>query len=662
MPPDPSIGGKVSIPPPLRGLDAGGQYTHRIPVRGGAMTKERFTELTIRPEVVRMLGKAREEGVETVFDRKRAQEPHCGFCELGLSCHICTMGPCRIDPFGEGPSHGVCGADADVMVARNFGRMVAAGAASHSDHGRDLAETLLAIGEGKTGDYGIRDEAKLRRLAKECGLDEAGKDTAAVARELAVLLLDDFGCRKQSVTFAARAPQKRKALWEKLGITPRGIDREVVEMMHRTHMGVDNEATSLLLHAARVALSDGWGGSMIATELSDVIFGTPTPRASTVNLAVLKQDKINILVHGHNPIVSEMIAWACQDPELVDKAKAAGAAGINLAGLCCTGNEILMRQGIPMAGNHLMTELAIVTGAVELVVVDYQCIMPSMVQVASCYHTQVVTTSPKAHFAGATHLEFTIDNARQRAKEVVSLAIAAYAKRNPDRVEIPGKPVSLLTGFSNEAVLAALGGSLKPLIDAIVAGSIRGAVGVVGCNNPRVRHDAGHVGLTKELIKRDILVLDTGCAATAHGMSGLKTLEAANLAGPGLSAVCKALSIPPVLHVGSCVDNSRIMQLCGLLADTLGADISDLPVAAAAMEWYSEKAVAIGLYAVASGIYTVLGVTPPILGSKAVTNLAVSGLEGVVGATFAVEPDPIKAAELIDARITAKRVALGLKP
>ncbi len=626
------------------------------------MTKERFKDATIRPEVARLLEKARDEGVETVFDRKREQEPHCGFCELGLSCHICVMGPCRIDPFGQGPSKGVCGADADVMVARNFGRMVAAGAASHSDHGRDLAETLLAVGRGETVDYGIRDEDKLRRLARELGLAEAGLDAAGVAREVGGALLDDFGCRKESVAFAARAPKKRRELWEKLGVVPRGIDREVVEMMHRTHMGVDNEAVSLLLHSARVALSDGWGGSMIATELSDVIFGTPTPRASTVNLGVLKEDAVNILVHGHNPIVSEMIAWACQDPELVSKARAAGASGLNLAGLCCTGNEILMRQGVPMAGNHLMTELAIVTGAVELVVVDYQCIMPGMVQAAACYHTKVVTTSPKAHFAGATHLEFTPQNAREMARKVVSLAIEAFGKRNPERVDIPGKPVSLLTGFSNEAVLQALGGSLTPLLDAVKSGAIRGAVGVVGCNNPRVRHDAGHVGLTRELIARDILVLDTGCAATAHGMSGLKTLEAADLAGPGLSAVCKALGVPPVLHVGSCVDNTRIVHLCALLAEALGVDIADLPVAAAAMEWYSEKAAAIGLYAVASGIFTVLGVAPPILGSKAVTDLAVSGLENVFGATFAVEADPGKAADLIDARIKAKRTALGLAP
>ena len=626
------------------------------------MSKKNFKEETIRPEVERLLEKAWEDGVETVWDRKRAQEPHCGFCELGLSCHICVMGPCRIDPFKNGPQRGVCGADADVVVARNFGRFIAAGAASHSDHGRDLAELLLAVGQGLTKDYQVRDQAKLKRLAVELGVDAPGLDTAGLARAVAEVLLADYSSTKQQLAFMSRVPAKRLELWRKLSVVPRGIDREVVEMMHRTHMGVDNEAVSLLLHAARVSLSDGWGGSMIGTEISDVIFGTPTPRSSKINLAVLQEDQVNILVHGHNPIVSEMVAWAVRQPDMIAKAQAVGAKGLNLAGLCCTGNEILMRQGVPMAGNHLMTELAIVTGAVELIVVDYQCIMPSLVQVGACYHTKIVTTSPKAHFAGATHLEFDPQNAKQQALTVVGLAIEAYKSRNPDKVEIPGKPVELLSGFSNEAVLAALGGSLTPLIEAIKAGQIRGAVGVVGCNNPRVKHDHGHVNLTKELIKRDILVLDTGCAAAAHGMSGLKTLAAADLAGPGLSAVCKALGVPPVLHVGSCVDNTRIVHLCALLANSLGVDISDLPVAAAAMEWYSEKAAAIGLYAVASGIFTVLGVAPPILGSKAVTEMAVSGLEDVFGATFAVEADPLKAADLIDARIKVKRQALGLTP
>ncbi|HBE95408.1 MAG TPA: carbon-monoxide dehydrogenase catalytic subunit, partial [Desulfovibrio sp.] len=527
-------------------------------------------------------------------------------------------------------------------------------------HGRDLVETLHAIGAGETGDYGIRDPEKLARIAEELGIAAKGKDPKALAKAVSERLFEDYGCRRDAPAFLGRAPQKRRDLWKKLGITPRGIDREVVEMMHRTHMGVDNEPVSLLLHAARVALSDGWAGSMTATELSDVIFGTPTPKVSQVNLGVLKEDQVNILVHGHNPIVSEMILAATKDPDLLKAAKAKGAAGINLAGLCCTGNELLMRQGIPMAGNHLMTELAIVTGAVDLIIVDYQCIMPGLVTVAGCYHTKVITTSPKAHFTGAEHVEFNLQNAKEMAKKAVSMAIEAYAGRDPKRVSIPGSPVPMMTGFSNEAVIQALGGTAGPLIDAIKAGNIRGAVGIVGCNNPKVKHDYANSELAKELIKRDILVLVTGCATVSTAKQGLLMPEAAEMAGPGLKAVCKALGIPPVLHVGSCVDNTRIVALCAALANALGVDISDLPVAAAAPEWYSEKAVAIGVYAVASGIFTVLGVVPPVLGSSVVTGLLTSGLEGVVGATFAVEPDPHKMAELIDARIKTKRLALGL--
>lgn len=626
------------------------------------MAKKDLTEYSICSDARAMIEKAREDGVETVWDRLKEQEPQCGFCELGLSCRNCIMGPCRIDPFGHGPKRGVCGADADVVVARNFGRMVAAGAASHSDHGRDLVETLHAVAEGATTDYAIRDEAKLRRIAAEVGIEVEGKDTRAVAAALADQFFDDFGCKRGSVSFIGRVPAKRRELWHKLGITPRGIDRDVVEMMHRTHMGVDNDAVNLCLHAARLSLADGWAGSMIATELSDIIFGTPAPRTSKVNLGVLKADHVNILVHGHSPIVSEMILAAARDPALQAKAKAAGAAGINLAGLCCTGNELLMRQGIPMAGNHLMTELALVTGAVEVVVVDYQCIMPSLVTVAGCYHSRIVTTSPKAKFTGATHVEFDVQNARQKAVEVVELAIERFTARDRSRVDIPATPVDIMTGFSNEAILTALGGTAGPLLDAIKAGQIRGALAVVGCNNPKVKHDYQNVNLIKECIKRDILVLVTGCVTVSAGKQGLLMPSAADMAGPGLSAVCKALGIPPVLHMGSCVDNARIIQLCGMLANALGVDISDLPVAAAAPEWYSEKAATIGLYAVASGVFTVLGLAPPILGSKTVTDLAVSGLEGVVGASFAVEGDPVKAADLIDARVKAKRTALGLTP
>ncbi|HZE21389.1 MAG TPA: anaerobic carbon-monoxide dehydrogenase catalytic subunit [Desulfobaccales bacterium] len=616
--------------------------------------------VSIQPDTLAMVDKARREGLQIVWDRAAAQEPQCGFCELGLSCRICVMGPCRIDPFGEGPQRGICGADADIMVARNLGRMVAAGAASHSDHGRDLVETLLAVGEGRAPGYQISDPVKLDRLAAEFGV-AADLPPLDKAKELALAMMEEYGIKKGYLTFTRRLPATRLEKWQKLGIDPRGVDWEIAEMMHRTHVGVDNDAVNLLVQALRVALGDGWGGSMIATEISDVLFGTPKPTASQVNLGVLKEDQVNIILHGHSPLVSEMTVRAAQDPQLLARARELGAAGINLVGLCCTGNEVLMRRGIPMAGNHLVQELALITGAVEAMVVDYQCIMPSLGDLAACYHTQFYTTSPKAKFPGATHLPFSPENGQELGRELVTRAVENYARRQPERVLIPAAPVSQVAGFSVEVIEQALGGTWEPLLDAIKAGQIRGAAGVVGCNNPKVVQDYGHTTLTRKLIENDILVVDTGCAAVAHAKAGFKRPEAAELAGPGLKAVCQALGIPPVLHMGSCVDNTRIINLAAVLAQALGVDVDQLPLAAAAPEWYSEKAATIACYAVASGVFTVLGVTPPVLGSPAVTDLLLNGIEAFLGAKFAVEPDPDKAADLIIGHIEAKRRGLGLE-
>ncbi|NLG67793.1 MAG: anaerobic carbon-monoxide dehydrogenase catalytic subunit [Actinobacteria bacterium] len=621
---------------------------------------KKFEKYTITEDGQLLLAKAERDRVETVWDRHEAQQPQCGYCEMGLSCRICTMGPCRIDPFGEGPQRGVCGADADIIVARNLGRMIAAGAAAHSDHGRDLVEILYKVGTGEAQGYTVRSPEKLRAVAAEYGIVVDGKDDLALAREVADAMMEDFGTRKKEVQLASRAPAKRRELWAKLGMTPRGIDRETSEMMHRTHMGVDNGWDSLIVHGARNALSDGWGGSMIATEVSDILFGIPQPVPSTINVGVLKEDHVNILVHGHNPLVSEAIMDAVELPEMVELAKSVGAAGINLAGLCCTGNELIMRHGIPMAGNHLMSELVLTTGAVEMMIVDYQCIMPALGQVAQCYHTKMISTSDKAHFPQMEHHEFHPETAVDTARALVKMAVENYALRNPDKVYIPVTPVDLVSGFSVEAVVGALGGTPQPLIDAIVAGKIRGAAGVVGCNNPKIKHDYGHVALMRELIANDILVVDTGCAAVASAKAGFKTTKALEWAGPGLKEVCGALGVPPVLHVGSCVDNVRILVLAAALANALGVDISDLPLAGAAPEWYSEKAVSIGVYFVASGIFVVLGPTPPVTGSANVVKLLTQDLEGLVGANFAVEPDPLKAAVLMRRRIEDKRKGLGL--
>ena len=619
---------------------------------------QKFEDFTITKDGQLLLAKAEKDQVETVWERHRAQQPQCGYCDLGLSCRICVMGPCRVDPFGEGPQKGVCGADADIIVARNLCRMVAAGASAHSDHGRDLVEVLEGVSEGTAPGYQIRNVEKLQRVAAEYGINIEGKDPLPLAGELARAMMEDYGMRQKQIRMVDRAPQKRRDLWKKIGVTPRGIDRETSEMMHRTHMGVDNGWQSLLLQALRNALSDGWGGSMVATEVSDILFGIPAPKPTTVNVGVLKEGQVNIIVHGHNPVVSEMILKACESPELLALAKEKGADGINLAGVCCTGNELLMRHGVPMAGNHLMTELVLSTGAVEMMLVDYQCIMPSLGTVAACYHTKMISTSDKARFPGMEHREFHPETAEKMAEELVREAVLNFTNRG--RTYIPVEPVNAIGGFSVETIVAALGGTPEPLLDAIKAGKIRGAVGIVGCNNPKIKHDYGHVNLTKRLIENDVLVVDTGCVSVANAKAGFKVPEAIEMAGPGLKEVCGALGIPPVLHLGSCVDNVRILVLVSALADALGVDISDLPVAGAAPEWYSEKAVTIGTYFVASGVTTVLGPMPPIAGSMNVVKLLTEGLKDVVGATFAVEADPEKAALIIRRHIEGKRKALGL--
>ncbi len=618
-------------------------------------------EVSITPGVAKLLEKAEEEGVETAWHRYLLQQPQCGFGMLGICCRNCNMGPCRIDPFGYGPERGICGANADTIVARNILRMIAAGAAAHSDHCRDVVKVFRMVAEGKTKNYKITDSEKLRWLAKAYGLEVEGKDDLEIARELVPILEAEFGKQDDGPlrTLAALAPKKRIKVWGKAGVLPRAIDREICECMHRTHMGVDADYVSLLLHGVRTSLADGWSGSMLATLLSDILFGTPKPVKSVMNLGVLKEDAVNIIVHGHNPVLSMKVVEAAMSEEMQELAKQYGANGVNVAGMCCTGNEVLMRLGIPIAGNMLMQELAIVTGAVEAIVVDYQCIMPAIVDVAGCYHTKVITTEPKMRIPGALHIEFEPEHAEEIAKKIVKVAIENYPNRSKARVYIPKHKMEIMAGFSVEAILEALGGTLEPLVNALKDGTIKGIAGVVGCVNPKVKHNYSHVTLTKELIKNDVLVVGTGCWAIAAGMHGLLSPEAAKLAGPGLRKVCEALGIPPCLHMGSCVDCSRMLLAIAALADAVGVDMSELPVVGSAPEWMSEKAVSIGTYFVASGVFTHLGTVPPVLGSERVTKLLTEDVEDVVGGKFYVEPDPVKAAETMLEVIEEKRKKLG---
>lgn len=617
--------------------------------------------LSVDPAARRMIEKARRDGCQTVFDRAQAVKP-CPIGAEGNCCRVCTMGPCRLTKDG---ATGVCGATKGTVSARNFARMVAVGTAAHADHARGVCELFLAAAEGQAKDFHLKDEAKLAALASGLGIKCEKRAAADIAREVGGRLLEQFGRQEGELALTRRAPAKRLERWRSLGLIPRGIDREVVELLHRTHMGVDQDWRSLLAATARCSLADGWGGSMISTDLQDVLFGTPKPTLGNVNLGVLKEEAVNIVVHGHEPALAEMLVVAAREPEALEAAKAAGASGgVNLCGMCCTAAEVLLRHGIPHAGNFLMQELAIVTGAVEAMVLDVQCEMQGLSEVAKCYHTRLFTTSPKARIEGVEHIGFDEQRGLETAREIVKRAIENFKRRG--RVEIPPHTSPAVVGFSAEAIAHMLGGtfraSLKPLAENIINGRIRGLAGVVGCNNARVPHDSVHLALVRELIRNDVLVLATGCAAIAFGKAGFLAPEAAQSAGEGLRSVCEAVGIPPVLHMGACVDNSRILTAAtALLAcGGLGEDLSDLPAAGAAPEWMSEKALAIGQYFVASGIFTVFGAGWPAKGSEDVCRFLFEESEQLFGARWAWEPDAQRMAAVMLAHIDERRAALGI--
>jgi carbon-monoxide dehydrogenase catalytic subunit len=630
-----------------------------------------------------MLKHAQAEGIETIWDRAEKMKP-CPIGAEGACCRICSQGPCRVPPpkkAKEGEEQkkqavGLCGATAETIVARNFARMVCGGAAAHNDHSRGVAKLFKEVAHGKAPGYKIKDVAKLKEIARDYGVplsegegeEKKARSTEAISQELADKILAEFGQQDGELVFASRRPPKKRVeLWRKLGVMPRGCDIEIVELMHRTHMGVDQEYHNILKQCTRTAISDGWGGSMISTDLQDVLFGMPVPVSGEINLGVLKEDHVNIIIHGHEPVLPEMIYVASQDPEMIQYAQNKGARGIQLAGMCCSANEILMRHGIPVAGNYLQQELAIITGAVDAMVVDVQCEMQSLANVAKCYHTKLITTDPRARIEGETmHIPFDDHHAPEIARQIVREAIDNFPNRRAP-VLIPDHKYPTVVGFSYETIRYLLGGVIRgsyyTLNDNVIGGRVRGVAGVVGCNNCRTMHDNAHLAMTKELLKNDVIVLVTGCSAMASGKAGLLTPEAAiQYCGPGLAEVCETVGLPPVLHMGSCVDNSRILMAATacVKAGGLGTDISDLPAAGAAPEWMSEKAISIGHYFVVSGVYTIFGVSFPTTGSEIFTDYVFKGLEEELGGMWDFEIDPELAAKKMIAHIDKKRKALGI--
>ena len=613
----------------------------------------------------RLLETGAKVGADAWQFRVKNQTPHCKFGEQGVCCRICSMGPCRITP--KAP-RGICGCDVHGIVGRNFLRFTAGGSATHSDHGREICHTLHTV--APDGNYKVKDPDKLIRIAKEWGVETEGKNIYDLAHEIAEMALLEYGKPFGTQRFLKRAPEHTQELWAKAEIEPRAIDREVATALHMTHMGCSSKPEALIRQSLRCGLSDGWGGSMCGTEFSDVMFGTPKPLDTEANLGVMKEDYVNIIVHGHDPSLSEMICDYAEDPEMIALAKSVGAKGINVAGVCCTSNEVAMRRGIPMAGNFLQQENVVLTGACEAIVVDVQCIFPALGPLSKCFHTKFITTSPIAQMPDSEFIRFNAETAGENAKLIVRTAVENFKNRKPELVHIPQLKQKATVGYSVEAIVKTLDkvtnsqvdvtGTTKPLIECITSGVLRGAVAMVGCNNPRVRPDSAHIDLMKKLIANDIIVVLSGCSAQAAARAGLMDKEARELCGAGLKRVCELADIPPVLHMGSCVDISRMMILASELAKDSGLNISQLPLVGCAPEWMSEKAVSIGNYVVATGIDTFLGVEPQVTGSSEVVGLLTDGIRDWVEAAYTVEKDIDKLGDLMIQRIEEKRAALGI--
>ena len=615
-----------------------------------------------------LLETAQKVGADTWQQRVKNQTPHCGFGEAGTCCRICSMGPCRITP--KAP-RGICGCDVHGIVARNYLRFTVGGTAAHSDHGREIMHTLHQTKEG--GNYQVKDPEKLIRIAKEWGVETEGKDIYELAHEMAEIGLLEYGFPFGTQKFAKRAPEHTQKLWEEAEITPRAIDREIATAMHMTHMGCSSLPEALIRQSLRAGLSDGWGGSMMGTEFSDVMFGTPKPVDTEANIGVMEKENVNIVVHGHDPSLSEMIVYYANDPEMIAYAKSMGAKGITVSGVCCTSNEVTMRHGIPMAGNFLNQENVVLTGACEAIVVGVQCIFPALGPLSKCFHTKFITTSPIARMPDSEFIQFHAETAGENAKAIVKMAIENFKNRTPELVNIPDQKQKARVGYSVEAIKKVLDGvantqvdemgTTKPLIECVHSGVLRGAVAMVGCNNPKVRPDSAHIGLMKKLLENDIILIVTGCSAQAAAKAGLMDPEQAKeYCGAGLKRVCELAGIPPVLHMGSCVDISRMMVLASDIAKDWGINISQVPVVGCAPEWMSEKAVSIGNYVVATGIETFLGVDPYSKGSTEVTELlqGENGINKWVEAKFVVDTDIDALGDKMIACIEAKRAALGI--
>lgn len=599
-------------------------------------------------------------GMETIFSKRASS---CKLGALGTCCRQCALGPCR--------DRGACGASVDTIVARNLLMMVGRGTAAHASHALHTARVLQKTAKNQTT-FKIKEPEKLRSIATILKLDTSmGNEN--IATQVASQAISDIICDKASMRFTSYFPDSVVKNLFDLGVIPGSVGEELLNEKHETSMGTMADPVSLVLHTARLGVAD-MASLIIGSQLQDVLLGTPELVHSSIGFNVLDKNKINLVIHGHVPLLAEKIVELSEDEELLKRARALGASGINIVGCCCTGTEIMMRHGIPLAGSNLSQELIIATGLVEVFVVDVQCIYPNIVNVAKNFHTKVITTMKEGKIPGALHIPFEDEHADEVARRIFEMALENFKKRGNNIYLPEGEPRELIAGFSMETCLKMLSNinpqdPLKPLIDTMASGNIYGIVLLAGCTSPKVVADASHVTIAKNLVKQNVLVITTGCAAQACARAGLLSPDASQYAGDKLKGVLALLGesagldkpLPPVWHFGSCSDNGRVILLISAIAEKLGIPIKDLPIAASAAEWVAEKATAIGTGALTLGVTVHLGIIPPVLGSQEVTTLLTQKSEELFGGKFIVEVDPDRASQLLLEHIKMARIKLGME-
>ncbi|WP_294390590.1 anaerobic carbon-monoxide dehydrogenase catalytic subunit [uncultured Clostridium sp.] len=620
--------------------------------------------------VEEMLKRIQTDGLSSVFSRWSPQEKiRCKFCLEGLSCQLCTHGPCRISE-KTGADKGVCGIGPDAMAMRNFLMKNIMGAATYAHHAYEAFRTLRATGEGKSS-FKIKDEAKLKWMCEKVGID-TNQDINKLAIQLADLLDKDMkaGPDQESIMTEVFAPKKRKPVWKELHIYPSGVDHEVQNSIASCLTNVDGDYVSLAKKALRLGLSTIYT-SLIGLEMvQDILFGTPMPHEVNVDLGIMDPDYVNIVFNGHQPWIGALTIEKLRKGEYKDEAIAAGAKGIRVIGSIETGQELLQRYEIDdvfvgLMGNWLAIEPLLATGTVDAIAMEENCSPPAIDQYAEKYQVALVSISTIIGVPGTEHkMPYYPEKANEMSDNLIKIAIDNFKKRhNKVKPMVPKYVTKAIAGFSTEAVLSALGNTLDPLVDVISAGKIKGVVALANCSTLRNGpQDWNTVNITKELIKRDILVVAGGCGNHALEIAGLCNLEAIEkYAGEGLKEVCNMLKIPPVLSFGTCTDTGRISMLVTALADHLDVDIPDLPIAVTAPEWMEQKATIDGIFAVAYGAYTHLSPTPFVTGAPKLVKLLTEDVEELTGGKVALGDDPFEAARAIEAHIISKRQKLGLK-